>query len=426
MSDHEVALMALRSAHAVRSPSADPIGRAMAGYRLAVALGEAVPGDHRGALQLLEQAGAVLTEKRAPLEYGRILTAAASQHRALGDLARASELFERAAKILDGRAPAAERAAGWSNVGLVQTELAQFTAAVTSFDQALAALADTGLPTDAARIRATVLINRGLALFGLGRFSEARADLEAGLAVVDVSVAPMQLGMAHHSLGQLCTAEGRHADAVAAFTSALRVFTRVTFPQQHAVATFNIAVAHAAGTQLSDLRLALWSFETAANLFDPRLQTAQWTETVTRLGIVTKRLSALCPDRAVAGHRAALLGSFGDDERLILVRELVDRFAARPDPQRTEAFRDAAEAMWGEEPQVARAILATVLFVLAEFPDPVLRSGLTGELLAHGCLPEPARLVANTILDQLIQEVFQGPQRVRFRDVLYELGWERP
>ena len=76
--------------------------------------------------------------------------------------------------------------------------------------------------------------------------------------------------------------------------------------------------------------------------------------------------------------------------------------------------------------RVQETLRSRVVDQFIRLPLDYHRSKPTGELLAHGCLPEPARLVANTILDQLIQEVFQGPQRVRFRDVLYELGWERP
>ncbi len=429
------AVAALEAVYLARSPVDDPVGRAMAAYRLAVALGESVPPDARRALGLLDEARLVLTESRAPIEHGRILTAAASQHRAMSEPARASELFERAAGLLDDRVDGEERAAVWSNVGLARTELGQLEHAVLAFDRAVAAIATvTGAGATASgekassvwRIHATVLINRGLAWFGLGNFDQARADLEAGLGLVDVAAAPIQLGMAHHSLGQVATAQGRPDVAIVQFLAALRIFTRTTFPHQHAVATFNLGVAYACTADLTSLRRAQWSFEAAVNLFDPRIQTAQWQETATRLGEVNERLATRSPGRSVAEHRAALLGSLGDDEQLALIRDLADRFAARPDPQRMDLFREAAAAARGEVPEVSRALLRTTLFVLAEQPDAVLRSGLMGQLAAHRSLAPSGRLAADTDLDQVIQELFQGPQRVRFRDILYELSWERP
>ena len=424
------ALAVLDAAYAARSPVDDPVGRATAAYRLAVAVGESVPTDHRRALRLLDEARGVLTEARAPIEHARILTASAHQHRALAEPVRAAELFERAARLLDERTSEDERAAAWSNVGLARSELGRLGEAVDAFDRAIARIVDASSDgvrsTSTGRIHATVLINRGLARFGLGDFAQARADLETGLDLVDVAAAPVQIGMAHHSLGQLATAEGRITEAIAQFISALRVFTRPAFPHQHAVATFNLGVAYAHGADVVSLRRALWCFESTMNLFDPRLQTSQWRETAARLSDVTLQLAKLAPRRSVSQHRAALLGSVDDDEQLSLMRELAERFAARPDPQRTDAFGDAAAGACGETFDVARRLLRTTLFVLAELPDPVLRSGLTGQLQAHRNLADDDRLAADTALDQLIQELFQGPQRVRFRDVLYELGWERP
>ena len=424
------AVAVLAAVYAARSPVDEPLGRATAAYRLAVAVGESAPADHRRALRLLDEARSVLTETRAPIEHARILTAAASQHRAMSEPVRAAELFERAAWLLDARADVAERAAAWSNVGLARSELGRLTEAVDAFDRAADGIGVAAVTAASAssigRIHATVLINRGLALFSLGDFDRARADLEAGLGLVDVAAAPVQLGMAHHSLGQLFTAEGRTDVAIPHFLAALRIFTRTTFPYQHAVATFNLGVAYARDTVLISLQRALWSFEAAVNLFDPRMQTPQWQETATRLNEVTHRLAKLSPGRNVAEHRASLLGSVGDDEQLSLMRDLAERFAARPDPQRTASFFEAAAAARGEVLGVARALLRTTLFVLAELPDPVLRSGLIGQLGAHRNLAEHDRMAADTALDQVIQELFQGPQRVRFRDILYELGWERP
>ena len=368
----------------------------------------------------LDQAAAVLTETHAPLEYGRVLNAAAAQHRALGDAARSLELFERAAALLEVRSGAEEAAAAWSNVGLARCDHGNAAEAVKAFDRALAVLGDHR----EARIVATVLVNRGLAHFALGDFASARADLTSGLALDGPDTAPVQVGLAHHSLGQLAVGEGQPAVAIASFEAALRIFTHNAFPGQHAIALFNLGVAHAAVGGLGGLRRAHWNLEAAANRFDPRVHAAHWQEVARRLGEVVEQLAVLEPDTTVAQHRATLLASTDEPERLAMTRVLFERFAARPDPQRRDAFADAAHAACSIGS--ARALLETALFALAELPDDVLRSGLAGQLEAHGRLDGDAVLTADLLIDQVIQHLFQGPQRVRFRDVLYALGWERP
>lgn len=416
----------------------DPLRAAVAAYRLAVALSEANPANARRALRLLQQAGAVLTEAHAPIEHGRVLTASAAQHRVLGDSTAAAELFERAARVLERRASAPEAAAAWSNVGLARGELGEASASVEAFDRALALLDDrrsgggrgsNGDDGTDPRITATALVNRGQALFALGRFDEARADLERALdrarGLAGTDSAPVQVGLAHHSLGQIETALGRPAAAIGRFEDSLRIFTRRTFPGQHAVALFNLGVAHAAIGEISHLRRALWCFEGVANLFDPRLQVSQWREAARRLDEVARTLDAREPGRSRADHRAALLAASGDSECLALTRELFDRFAARPEPYRTDDFAESAAAAH-RTGTPARTLLDTALFVLAELPDDVLQAGLAGQVRAHALLDAAARHDANVRLDEAIQHQFQGPQRVRFRDGLYALGWERP
>ena len=112
---------------------------ALAAYRLAVAKSEAAgqPGDIEQALGLLDRAARILSAGRAPVEHGRIITAAANCHRAAGRTDRALELFVRAAELLASRAPALEHAGALINVGLARCEAGQPAPAIEALNQAV-------------------------------------------------------------------------------------------------------------------------------------------------------------------------------------------------------------------------------------------------------------------------------------------------
>lgn len=117
---------------------------ALAAYRLAVARSEAAgrPQDIEQALELLDKAARILTADRAPVEHGRILTAAANCHRAAGRADRALELFVRAAELLSPHAPAVERAGMLINVGLARCETGHPELAIEVLDEAVNLMTD--------------------------------------------------------------------------------------------------------------------------------------------------------------------------------------------------------------------------------------------------------------------------------------------
>ena len=127
---------------------ADPVAWATAAYRLGMATAEQPTAQPevalREALGLYEQAAQVLTERRAPAEHARILNAAGSAHRLLGDHATAAGLFERSLRLLDGRGAEAEEASVLTNLGLVLAEQGRIDDAIAIFERSLVALvADT-------------------------------------------------------------------------------------------------------------------------------------------------------------------------------------------------------------------------------------------------------------------------------------------
>lgn len=179
----------------------DPDRWALAAYRVAVARSEAASGDLDGALKLLERAGRILTEARAPVEHARICTAAGNCHRRLGRPDRAAPLFKQAADLVRDRVPAGERAAALVNLGLALTETGRPDAAIEPLGQAVDILAGAADP-ESRRVQAAALINRAQALQAQGGAAElekAVADYRSAATCADEDTP--QRGMALHGLG---------------------------------------------------------------------------------------------------------------------------------------------------------------------------------------------------------------------------------
>ena len=69
---------------------------------------------------------------------------------------------------------------------------------------------------------------------------------------------------------------------------------------------------------------------------------------------------------------------------------------------------------------------ATWLNVLMELPNEALVAGLRARLAAHEALDPQAREKADWMLDMVITQELLSPQRVRVRDTLGTMGYERP
>ena len=427
------------------SPAESPDQWALAAYRLAVALGEDSSPDRELSLhqaaQLLERAARLLDAQRAPIEHARILNAAGATWRALGSTSQAVDAFAAAASLLSGRARDGEIGSVLSNLGLAQLERGDGVAALRTFDEALGvlrrALTASSGPQEK-RAFASAALNRAQALLALpdGTAPDGHAmgwgpdvstaaisTVEEGLAVSSVADAPLQVGMLRHTLGLIRMRADQPDAARDDFTGALAVFTRTSFPFQHAIANFNRGRA---SEQAGDLRGALVDYETAAQLFDPRLHRDQWHEAATRLANVERQLMETFPDATRSDHIVGLLADANSAARLAMLRERIGRLWTRsPDVARAE-LRQLAQAAIRLSLDARDEVLRATIEVFMELPDEVLRSGLQAQLDAHAALPEPERLAADRRFDTAIQELVMGPQRVRMRDILYETGWERP
>jgi len=418
---------------------ADPVAWATAAYRLGMATAEQPTAQPevalREALGLYEQAAQVLTERRAPAEHARILNAAGSAHRLLGDHATAAGLFERSLRLLDGRGAEAEEASVLTNLGLVLAEQGRIDDAIAIFERSLVALV---ADTDAVRrTRLATMHNLAQAHIGRGSADGFRSAVdvleEASSAARDVDVS-VQTGMIDHSLGVAHkalaaidpSADGHLDAAIDAFQRSLTVFTSVGFPMHHAIAKHNLGHALAGRDDLESMRRALAAYDDALSIFDPRLHQAHWREAYNNTEALEARLRLVDPDATRADHIAALAGSMGDDERLTFVRQRLLPLESLPATHRDERLLGYCRAMVNQAPPSFVSNLRTFTMVLMELPESMLDSALRAQLAAHAELDPHERRAADFVLDDVVQELLFGPQRIRVRDILEDIGWDRP
>jgi tetratricopeptide (TPR) repeat protein len=466
-------LLALENRLNSLSPATQPDAWAVAAYRYGVALTES-PGRSpaeahnaaKRALALFDRAAVYLDEARAPVEHGRIVNASGAAWRVLGERDRAIDAFRRAVSLMDGRARSVETGAALSNLGLAMAENGDPRGAIEVFDRSMAVLRPdplTGNDNERCRAYAAAALNLAQALLAtesslprynrnprgtsvrtgvphdaplyralehaddVATYQRANAVIADALTVITIESAPMQVGMLHHTGGLIHMKAGAADDAAASFSSSLNVFSRADMPFQHAIARFNRGCAY---ELKGALRHALIDFESAAQVFDPRLHRAQWLEAATRLAHVEKELTRAKAGAVRHDHIVHFFVDVGPTDQLPLLRERLTRvLGLAPEPQRAEfaQFFAALDRM-SEAGDVAASdgVLRSTLEILMELPEDLLRSALVGFLDASTVASQDARERSGRRLDQAIQELVMGPQRVRMRDILYEAGWERP
>ena len=462
---------------------------ALAAYRLAVASSETAgrPEDLEGALELLDKAARILTADRAPVEHGRILTAAANCHRAAGRADRALELFERAAELTAPRAigrrarcradqPRAgalrgrpsrtgDRGSGPSRqpddrrARATQRHLrprprgrwrdpARYLAASVpdgeygspdpsrvpgTWVQDQGTGGGESSPDDeAGRLLGAALINRAQARQSLGRDEDVRAaldDYRSAMAVLPAS--SLQAGMAAHGLGaavlELCRrgVSGWSADdAVDAFDQSLSVLGHTSFPFHHAVARHSLALAFEMRGEPGDLARALNSAHASLSVFDPRLHAAHWRTAHATLARLEDALGEGDPSAGRLSHVARLLATTDETEREQLLRDRLLRAASLP----ATGARADLEALIGSVAALPlddyRDVLRDILGVLMELPDQLLEAACDVLCRVHRELDSTVLL--DEALDAVISNRLFGPQRVRVRDLLEANGWVRP
>ena len=455
---------------AAKSLAEAPDDWALAAYRLAVARSEAAgrPEHIDQALEMLDKAARILTADRAPVEHGRILTAAANCHRAGGRAGRALELFIRAAELLEPRAPVNERAGALINLGLAQCEAGHPEPAIKALDRAVELMtggreqrsdiaasdrgaddrpagscapagsqtgrgngSESGPDDEAGRLLGAALINRAQARQSLGRDEDLRAALDDYQGAMAALPASLQAGMAAHGFGaavlELCRrgASGpTPEEAVGAFEQSLSVLGHSSFPFHHAVARHSLALAYEARGEPGDLARALNSAHGAISVFDPRLHASHWRTAHATLARLEAALEASDPAAGRASHVARLLAATDETEREQLLRDRLLRAASLP----ATGMEADLDALVGSLAELGlddyRLVLRSLIGVLMELPDRLLE--VACDVLCRVHAGHESTGVLDETLDGVITDRLFGPQRVRVRDLLEANGWVRP
>jgi len=109
-----------------------------------------------------------------------------------------------------------------------------------------------------------------------------------------------------------------------------------------------------------------------------------------------------------------------------MLRERLKDYVTLPEPRRTQALGEFDDAVLHLDDRDAIRISAAWLHVLMELPHEQFMVGLAARMRVHDSLGDVGKQRAVDILDRTIQEELMSPQRVRVRDTLYEMGYERP
>jgi tetratricopeptide (TPR) repeat protein len=438
--DAQQAIAALEAKLAATPRGTHPYEHGALAYRLGLARAESPVGDPREnlrhALACYEVAAAVFDPRFDPVEHARALNAAGAAQRGLGQAARARELFQRAADLLEVRGRDDERAAALNNLGLVCSEDGAVADALRAFDAAWPLFDDTS--PEGRRGRMATFHNRGLAQASPGTapgFEAALEDYERARAAASDEEAPYHHGMLHHSVGLATlglaalvpeTRERRLQEAIEAFDASLQVFTRGDFPFQYALARHNLGRALASTGELANLRRALVGCEEAVATLDPRLHPDPWRHAHSSLEAIEAELRQHGAEGTRAAHFVTLAAQAGPAERRSLLRERLTRLAALPPGARDRALGELAVATTHLPEALLRSFVEAEIGVLMELPNDALEAALAARVDAHRQLPEPARLAADTALDLAVADALGLSQRILVRDHLMSLGFERP
>jgi tetratricopeptide (TPR) repeat protein len=411
-----------------RTPRASrPLEHAALRYQLGLAYAELPTGERElnlsRAVHSYERAAELFPPDDHPVEHARVQNARGAALRELGSPQDAVAACERAVELLSGAAAPGELGAALNNLGLAKSDLGHHREAVEALERAIEAFDEAGEEHQ----RAMARHNLGQAQAAAEDHEAAAATYEEALAELDVEEAPYQWGMLQHALGVSLSAAGQPERAAEAFAASLRVFVRQRYPFQYALAKNNYGLAWAQAGGLVPLRRAVASYEDALRVFDPRMQRAQWEQTYRNLEMAESALAELGAEATRAQHFAALLGAIDDEpERTRLLRERLEAFFELPDKQRDDALAELSMAALGLDWDAQARFTASWLNVLMELPNDNLVQGLRARLTAHSAADAETAQTANEVLDRVIQEELLSPQRMRVRDTLEMLGWERP
>lgn len=440
----EAASIARLEAELVATPrETKPYEHALVAHRLGLARAEAASGssdDLRRSLANFDAAAALLDPRYHPVEHGRVLTAAGSVRRSLGEPDRALELFARAGRVTTGRVGNDEAAAMHNNIGLALLEVGDHLRAIERFDQALA-LFDVG-SAEGRRGVAAALHNRGLARAASGRpadLVDAIADHDLALEAVSFEEAPLHHGLVHQSRGVAAAAMAavdlqagdpdaaamwREA-ATASFTSALDVFTWPDHAVHHGIVSYNVGRMRAAGASIVERRQAVVCFEDAVMAFDPRRHAAPRRQAYEALAEAEQLLAIDHPGWTRTDHLVALLHADPDGAQRLIRRRLV-RWLAAPLPARDAALADLVRAIMRAEWATGSGALVLLLSTVLELPLEAQTAVFDALVTVRSAADSSGREIIDRLVDRAIGDALNGPQRVFVRDHLTSGGFERP
>ncbi|MBA2387257.1 MAG: hypothetical protein H0V69_09210 [Acidimicrobiia bacterium] len=419
----------------------NPYEHALVAHRLGLAYAETVSGQPqerlRRALACFDVAATLLDPRFHPIEHARVLTAAGSSRRSLGDPAAALGLFRRAAELAAGRVNADEAAAMANNVGLALLELGDVDGAIDQFDVAVAGFG-TDSP-DGRRGRTSALHNRGLSRAASGRPADltvALCDYDDAVAGVAFDEAPLHHGLVQHSRAVAASAladaetgpdraQAWREAAIEAFTAALDIFGWPDHAAQHGIASFNLGRMWARSDDVDELRRALLCFEDAVTAFDPRHQATPWRQAYDSLLAIEARLA---PDHAGwsrVDHLLALLDADPQGAQR-LMRGRLARWLPLPTAARDGALTAFVGAALRDGGDVGAGALVLLLSAVMELPVEAQSAALDALLAVRAEADENGREAIDRLVDRAVGEAVVGPQRVFVRDHLVAGGFERP
>lgn len=407
--------------------AARPLEHASLRHSIGLAYAELPSGDRRTNLQRAvasyRQALKLFGPHRFPVEHARVQTALGAALRELGNSEEAVAACARAVELLAGGQAPGELGAALNNLGLAQSDVGRHEEAISSLGQAVAVFT----AAREARQRPMALHNLGQAQAASGDHAAAVETYEQAVLETDDESLPYQWALLQHARGVSLTALGDGRRAAGAFEAALGVFTRQRYPFPHALAKNNLGLAYAQLGDVTSLRRALAAYSDALRLLDPRLHRPQWEQTYRNLELAESALEGQGLKATRTEHFVALLADVDDQERLALLRARLLDLLAQPERQRDEQLAEFDVAVLALDDEQARQVTATWLDVLMELPDDMLIAGLQARMNAHGHLDsDEQREAAAEMLDRVISSELLAPQRIRVRDMLESMGYERP
>lgn len=407
--------------------AARPLEHASLRHSIGLAYAELPSGDRRmnlsRAVASYRQALSLFGPQRFPVEHARVQNALGAALRELGETQAAIDACSRAVDLLAGGHAPGELGAALNNLGLARSDLGQHEEAVSNLHQAVEVFAASSEPRQSSMARH----NLGQAQAAAGDHADAVQTYEKAINETDEEALPYQWALLHHARGVSLSALGQGAEAAAAFEASLGVFTRQRYPFPHALAKNNLGLAHAQVGDVTSLRRALAAFSDAVRVLDPRLHRPQWEQTYRNLELTESALEDQGVKATRAEHFVALLAEVDEQERLGLLRRRLLDLLVLPEKQRDEQLAEIEVAVLELVHDAALRVTATWLDVLMELPDDMLLAALQARMTAHGFLPtDEDRRAAAELMEYAISNELLAPQRMRVRDTLETMGYERP